>query len=270
MTKANQKATSTKRAAIQAKPAESDQYVMNAEDIEALRPFTENRTPLYSVENNSLKLDHPDPRVAAAKIALAMGIADPELANGAVLQLIQVSTQGRETDAKALNFAISIVRGIAPRDHLEVLLAIQMAAVHLASVRHVRMMNHTESIAQLDIQERTTNKLMRTFTTQMEALRKHRNGGSQKVIVKHVHVSEGGQAIIGNVSHGGRDVSATSRQSHEERDDEDLSLPIRAALHGNLQEDREPVRVAGGEIQDGMSFPWRQGGRSQWSGEWSV
>jgi hypothetical protein len=262
MTKANQKVTSTKRTAIPAEPAEPDQYVMTAEDIEALRPFTEDRTPLYSIENNSLKLDHPNPRVAAAKIALAMGIADPELANGAVLQLIQVSTQGRETDAKALNFAISIVRGIAPRDHLEVLLAIQMAAVHIASVRHVRMMNHTDNIPQLDIQERTTNKLMRTFTTQMEALRKHRNGGSQKVTVKHVHVNEGGQAIIGNISHGGRAVSGTPRQSHEERNDDDLSLPIRAALHGNFEEDREAVRVAGREVQDRMSFPWRQGGRS--------
>ena len=48
------------------------------------------------------------------------------------------------------------------------------------------------------------NKLARTFATQMEALRKHRNGGQQRVRVEHVHVHPGGQAIVGDVHHGGR------------------------------------------------------------------
>ena len=43
---------------------------------------------------------------------------------------------------------------------------------------------------------------MRTFTTQMEALRKYRTGGEQKVTVQHVTVNEGGQAVVGNVATG--------------------------------------------------------------------
>jgi hypothetical protein len=43
-------------------------------------------------------------------------------------------------------------------------------------------------------------KLLRAFATQIEALRRLRNGGSQLVRVEHVHVNEGGQAVIGNVS----------------------------------------------------------------------
>ncbi|MUZ72954.1 hypothetical protein GOZ90_09690 [Agrobacterium vitis] len=255
---------SRKRPPTKQKVAEPAQYVVTPEDNEALRPFVESsRLPKYTVQNGALRIDHPSEKVGLAKIAAAMGIQDAELYNGAIRQLENIATQGRDRDPNGLNFAISIVRAIAPRDHLEVLLALQMASVHLASIRHVRMLNHTESIAQLDIQERTVNKLMRTFTTQMEALRKHRNGGSQKVRVEHVHVYEGGQAIVGNVSHGGGSISKTSRQSHEEReDDENLSLPVRAALHGNLETDREPVRITGGEVQDGLSFPWRKGGRS--------
>jgi len=38
---------------------------------------------------------------------------------------------------------------------------------------------------------------------QMEALKKYRTGGQQKMIVEHVHVNEGGQAIVGNVNPGG-------------------------------------------------------------------
>jgi hypothetical protein len=37
------------------------------------------------------------------------------------------------------------------------------------------------------------------YATQVEALRRLRHGGSQIVRVEHVHVNEGGQAVIGNV-----------------------------------------------------------------------
>ena len=43
----------------------------------------------------------------------------------------------------------------------------------------------------------------RAYVAQMEALRKHRNGGKQTVTVQHVNVAEGGQAIVGNVETGG-------------------------------------------------------------------
>ena len=43
-------------------------------------------------------------------------------------------------------------------------------------------------------------RLLRAYVTQVEALRRLRNGGSQTLRVEHVHVNEGGQALIGNVS----------------------------------------------------------------------
>jgi len=45
-------------------------------------------------------------------------------------------------------------------------------------------------------------KLMRTYVSQVEVLRRLRQGGSQFVRVEHVHVNEGGHAIIGNVTPG--------------------------------------------------------------------
>jgi hypothetical protein len=42
-------------------------------------------------------------------------------------------------------------------------------------------------------------RLFRVYVSQVEALRRIRNGGSQFVRVEHVHVNEGGQAVIGNV-----------------------------------------------------------------------
>jgi hypothetical protein len=42
-------------------------------------------------------------------------------------------------------------------------------------------------------------RLLRAYATQVETLRRLKNGGSQVLRVEHVHVNEGGQALIGNV-----------------------------------------------------------------------
>ena len=111
--------------------------------------------------------------------------------------------KGKDIDEAQLNFALSVIADIKPKDQLEAMLAAQMAFVHIASMTFARRMNHTETIPQQDSAEKAYNKLLRTFTSQMEALRKYRNGGEQKVTVHHVQVNEGGQAIVGNVNQGG-------------------------------------------------------------------
>jgi hypothetical protein len=63
-----------------------------------------------------------------------------------------------------------------------------------------RRLAHVETQAEQDSAERAFNKLARTFATQMEALKRYRTGGEQKVTVQHVSVSEGGQAIVGHVT----------------------------------------------------------------------
>ena len=44
------------------------------------------------------------------------------------------------------------------------------------------------------------DNLARTFGAKVEALKRHRSGGKQQMTVQHVHVAEGGQAIVGNAS----------------------------------------------------------------------
>jgi len=100
-------------------------------------------------------------------------------------------------------FMLSVVRDIAPRDVIERMLAVQMAATHVATIRQGRRMANADQLPQFDSHERAYNKLARTFAAQVEALRKHRNGGKQTVTVQHVNVSDGGQAIVGNVKTGG-------------------------------------------------------------------
>jgi hypothetical protein len=42
----------------------------------------------------------------------------------------------------------------------------------------------------------------------MEALKRYRTGGEQKVTVQHVSVSEGGQAIVGNVTQAAHEIAS--------------------------------------------------------------
>jgi hypothetical protein len=99
---------------------------------------------------------------------------------------------------------LSQVKGVKPTDQVEAMLAAQIAAVHLATMTLARRLAHVKTIPQQDSAERAFNKLARTFATQVEALKRYRTGGQQKVTVEHVTVNEGGQAIVGNVTHGGR------------------------------------------------------------------
>ena len=57
------------------------------------------------------------------------------------------------------------------------------------------------------------SKLLRAYTAQVEALSRFRGKGQQQIVVKHVSVNQGGQAIVGSVSAGsGGEVSDRNGQ----------------------------------------------------------
>jgi hypothetical protein len=85
------------------------------------------------------------------------------------------------------------------------------AAVH-ATMTFARRLAHVENIPQRDSAQTAFNKLARTFAAQVEALKQYRNGGEQKMTVQHVHVAEGGQAIVGNVSAPAPGVGANEKK----------------------------------------------------------
>ena len=101
-------------------------------------------------------------------------------------------------------FMPSIIKDMAPRDAVERMLAVQMATTHVATIRAANWLSRAESLPQGQAHSTAYTKLARSFTAQIEALRKHRTGGQQTVTVQHVNVEDGGQAIVGNVKAEGR------------------------------------------------------------------
>lgn len=141
--------------------------------------------------------------VAVTESGEAFGSKSPEFINGLATQIMNVATKGPKIDETASTFTAAMVSGVGPKDQVEAMLAAQMAAVHNATMTFARRLNHVDNLPQQDSAARAFNQLARTFAAQVEALKRYRNGGNQSVTVKHVHVHEGGQAVVGTVSRRG-------------------------------------------------------------------
>ena len=148
-----------------------------------------------------IKVDHPDTAAGYQMISDALGSGDMTFTYGMLLDASGIAAQPDGTpNVERVNYALSIVKGIKPRDQVEAMLAMQMAAIHMAATATAGYLGASKSAKNIDLHERSLNKLSRTFTTQMEALKRYRSkGGNQRIVVERVNVSDGGQAIVGNV-----------------------------------------------------------------------
>jgi hypothetical protein len=126
---------------------------------------------------------------AAARMLNALGITDLDLAERLMMQIVTVThlqSSNEPVVEKNLNAALAAVTGIAPRDEAEAMLAAQMIGVHWLAMDLLRKANDR---ARLNDAGNMAVKLLRTFTTQLEALKRYRSAGEQRVVVQHQHVN---------------------------------------------------------------------------------
>lgn len=154
-------------------------------------------------DDADIGIDHPDAETGTAMLLNALGTTNPNFAEGLIKQTAHVAADGHDVELDIINFIVAVIGGIEPRDQMEAMLAAQMAAVHMAMMTYAARLTSASSPHQAEAAEKAMNKLARTFTTQMEALNRYRGKGQQKMTVEHVHVHDGGQAIVGNVTKGG-------------------------------------------------------------------
>jgi hypothetical protein len=135
------------------------------------------------------------------RLQKALGTTSSDFVN---VSLVQIQTAARSPLGKiseqAMNAALAMVEAAAPRDEIEGALAVQLSCTHAAAMA---------ILAKLDaafVTERraaafgsAASRLLRAFAMQVEVLRRLRHGGHQCIRIEHVHVNDGGQAVIGNV-----------------------------------------------------------------------
>lgn len=141
----------------------------------------------------------------------ATGASDEDLAQRLLFQALLASVPEAEMDKVkenpeslfgALQSVQNTLLGIAPKDELEGMIAVQMVGVHNLAMRLLERASRKQIALEVEAKAISqAQKLMRTFTEQIEALNRYRGKGQQKVTVEHVTVNSGGQAIVGVVDH---------------------------------------------------------------------
>ncbi len=158
-----------------------------------------------------------DPSSLPGKLR-SIGGSKSDTWNNVIANQAMQTIWGKNSDQEERNnlysAAIAGLVGIGPKDELEGMLAAQLVACHNASMEcYRRAMIGEQTFEGRRENLSQANKLSRTYATLVEALNRHRGKGQQKVTVEHVHVHEGGQAIVGNVE-GGRTRTKTENQPH--------------------------------------------------------
>ena len=164
-------------------------------------------------------INHPVPEIAHLLLMEAIGTDSDEFMRGLISQVINSFS---ETGSKApeINFVLSVIEEIKPRDQIEAMLATQIAAVHMAVMRVARQLADVTVVRQpfprrqedvdveaeaaaedsarlkQDLAERAFSKLSRTFATQIEALKRYRAGHEQSVPAENPAVAQGQRATV--------------------------------------------------------------------------
>jgi hypothetical protein len=137
-----------------------------------------------------------------ARLKAALGTTSSDFVNASLFQLqtaAQLPCSG--ISAIAMNAALAFIEGTKPRNEMEAALAMQMACTHAANMIVLgRLQGGAGGERRVVAIANASARLSQAFASQVEAYRRLKNGASQFVRVEHVHVNEGGQAIIGNIS----------------------------------------------------------------------
>jgi hypothetical protein len=144
------------------------------------------------------------PEEASAAVKQMLGIWDSSTLatrlHGQVVSVMKAVGRGK-VKASDINDASALLAQIGPADAVEGMLAVQMIGAHSAAMECLgRASLDEQTFEGREVNYNRAVKLMRVYAAQVEALNRHRNKAKQTVEVRHIHIHEGGQAIVGNVT----------------------------------------------------------------------
>jgi hypothetical protein len=135
------------------------------------------------------------------KLKDAFGTASSAFVDASLHQLIATARLPLSGISEiAVNASLAFIEGAKPQDEVESALVMQMACTHAAAMAVLATLGGAHGGERNMVAKASAAaRLLRAYAAQVEVLRRLRSGGSQLVRVEHVHVNEGGQAVIGNV-----------------------------------------------------------------------
>ncbi len=145
----------------------------------------------------------PKPKREPSLIREELGSKNPNFTDELFHQIADTIPHDDQYKSRKLEFLTSVLEEFPQKDHLTGMLLAQMATCHSAIMQLASQFSNARTLPELEIIERMLTKMMRTYTSQFEALRRHQRGPDQTVNVENLSVTDGSQAIVGHVSHQG-------------------------------------------------------------------
>lgn len=186
-------------------PVEKPPRERTPQEAEAVRQFKERRgfrlrPPRFKVnlEGQTIKVEneHPDGAVWTVALCETFGVSEAVLGRRLMAQLLgATNTTGKVEVEDHVNAALAAVHGIAPNDAVEGMLAAQMVATHHAAMSMLEQAGQYPGTKWAETYTNSATKMLRTFTTQVEALKRYRAKGEQRYVVQHVHVTADQAAV---------------------------------------------------------------------------
>ncbi|HYF56583.1 MAG TPA: hypothetical protein VEA41_20180 [Salinarimonas sp.] len=146
---------------------------------------------------------HSDGATWEIQLRDACGTTSVDFMDRLLIDMMTGLSRKTATTQQTLNVALAALSGAEPQSEIEAMLVSQMTLTHSAALEMLNIARTNATVPAIQAAGGLAVKLLRTYTAQVEALAKLRRGGNQTVRVEHVHVYEGGQAIVGNVTTGG-------------------------------------------------------------------
>lgn len=84
----------------------------------------------------------------------------------------------------------------SPKDSTEAKLSLQSTVLYAQGMRYIEKAENSNRIDHSEFYMKNAIKLLRLHNETIDALGRYRRGGKQEVIVQHVSVSNGGQAVV--------------------------------------------------------------------------
>src|SRR5882762_6643906 len=143
-----------------------------------------------------------DNKVWWDRLKAALGTTSGDFVNATLVQIQNASRMpSGGISETSVNAVLAFIEAAEPKNEIEAALAIQMACTHAVTMavlnrvggayggdRHVAMMASAGA------------RLLKAFATQVETMRRLRNGGTQVIRVERIEVSDTAQAVIGNIN----------------------------------------------------------------------
>ena len=160
------------------------------------------------------KFDKPDlspeeqNKILAANLCAETGVASPLLGGTIFAEVVNAVEPIVGGNVGRVAVTHEALLAMKPKDIYEGMLCGRLWVLHSQSMQFMaRTTSPEQTNAGVDSNINRATKLMRLYNETQKALETYRRKGEQKVVVQHVNVNSGGQAIVGSKinNQGGRD-----------------------------------------------------------------